>query len=485
MCQGNGEGGDVSELHDLTATEQVTALEVGEVSSVELTNHYLDRIARHDEKLRCFITVVADEALAAAKHSDEARARGDAQGLLFGLPIALKDLYPAAGMRTTFGSAALADLVTPTDGPVVAALRRTGALFVGKTNTPEFGPTCYTETDVRGATQNPYGEGLSPSGSSGGAAAAVAAGLIGIAHGSDGLGSLRTPAANCGLIGFKVTRGRRAGAGTGWLALAAEGALTRTVADTALFLDAMGAAADSDLWDAGPVAPDLFRQAATRDPGARRIGVLDSPPGDIEVAPECNAAVRVTVDALRAAGHAVDALDPAELPGMAEVRPAVRVMLATNFAVLLSSVIAPEQHHLLMPYTRWLAEAAADYSSVDLSRAESALYSAALQYRAVLAQYDVVLSPTTTAPPQPTGALRLDDGEESLAAMARWSAFTPMANISGTPAVSLPVHVTDDGLPIGVQLSASAGRDELLISLSAQLEQVFMWEDRHPSTWGA
>jgi amidase len=247
----------------------------------------------------------------------------------------------------------------------------------------------------------------------------------------------------------------------------------------------MGAAADSDLWDAGPVAPDLFRQAATRDPGALRIGVLDSPPGDIEVAPECNAAVRVTVDALRAAGHAVDALDPAELPGMGEVRPAVRVMLATNFAVLLSSVIAPEQHHLLMPYTRWLAEAAADYSSVDLSRAESALYSAALQYRAVLAQYDVVLSPTTTAPPQPTGALRLDDGEESLAAMARWSAFTPMANISGTPAVSLPVHVTDDGLPIGVQLSASAGRDELLISLSVQLEQVFTWQDRHPSTWGA
>lgn len=475
---------EVSELHDLTATEQVAALDAGEISSVELTAHYLERIGRLDEQLRCFISVVADDALAAAKLSDEQRARGaDDLGLLHGLPLALKDLYPAAGMRTTFGSAALADLVTPVDGPVVAALRGTGAVFVGKTNTPEFGPTCYTETDILGATQNPYGVGLSPSGSSGGAATAVAAGLIGIAHGSDGLGSLRTPAANCGLIGFKVTRGRRAGAGTGWLALAVEGALTRTVADTALFLDAMGGATDSDLWHSGVTAPDAFRQAVSRDPGTLRVGVLATPPGDIEVADECNQAVRVAADALRAAGHTIDVLDPSGLPGMAEVRPAVKVMLATNFAVLLSTVIAPEQHHLLMPYTRWLADSAAAYTSVDLARAESALYAAAVQYRAVLAQYDVVLSPTTTAPPQPIGALRCDDGEESLAAMGRWSAFTPMANISGTPAVSVPVHMTEGGLPIGVMLSASAGSDELLVSLAAHLEQTFNWQTRHPEVW--
>jgi amidase len=475
----------VSQLHDLTAGEQVAALEAGDLSSVELTAHYLDRIDRHDERLRCFITVVAEEATEAARLSDEARARGEVAGLLHGLPIALKDLYPAAGMRTTFGSAALADLVTPVDGPVVAALRRTGAVFLGKTNTPEFGPTCYTETDVLGATQNPFGEGMSPSGSSGGAAAAVAAGLVGIAHGSDGLGSLRTPAANCGLVGFKVTRGRRAGAGTGWLALAVEGALTRTVADTALFLDAMGGATTSDLWDAGGVAPDCFRQAAAREPGRLRIGVLSAPPGDIEVAPECQTAVRVAADALRVAGHTLEPFDPAGLPGMVDVRSAVKVMLATNFAVLLSTVIAPERHHLLMPYTRWLAESAAEYTSVDLARAESALYAAAVQYRAVLAQYDVLLSPTTTGPPQPIGGLRCDDGEESLAAMGRWSSFTPMANISGTPAVSLPVHVSAEGLPIAVQLSASAGRDELLISLSTQLEQTFRWQARHPDVWNA
>jgi amidase len=330
---------------------------------------------------------------------------------------------------------------------------------------------------------NPYGDGLSPSGSSGGSAAAVAAGLIGIAHGSDGLGSLRTPAANCGLVGFKVTRGRRAGAGTGWLALAVEGALSRTVGDTALFLDAMGAATDTDLWSTAATAPDGFRQAATRDPGSLRIGILESPPSDVEIAPECTAAVHAATEALRAAGHTVDLIDAAELPGVDAVRPAVKVMLCTNFAVLLSTVIAPEQHHLLMPYTRWLAESAAEYSSVDLSRAESALYAAALQYRAVLAPYDAVVSPTTTAPPQPIGALRCDDGEESLAAMARWSALTPMANISGTPAVSLPVHVTADGLPIGVQLSASAGSDELLVSLSAQLERAFGWQTRHPTVW--
>ncbi|HVV74522.1 MAG TPA: amidase [Mycobacteriales bacterium] len=474
----------MSELHDLTATEQVAALEARDVSSVELTRHYLDRIDRHDERLRCFITVVGDEALDAARLSDEARARGEASGVLHGLPIALKDLYPAAGMRTTFGSAALADLVTPADGPVVAALRRTGAVFVGKTNTPEFGPTCYTDNAVRGETQTPYGEGLSASGSSGGAAAAVAAGLIGIAHGSDGLGSLRTPAANCGLIGFKVTRGRSAGAGTGWLALAAEGALSRTVADNALFLDAMGAATDSDLWRTGPASADAFRQAAAREPGRLRVGVLEAPSADIDVATDCIAAVHRTADALRDAGHAIEAIELSDLPDWAEVRGAVKVVLATNFGVLLGTAITPEQHHLLMPYTRWLAESAT-HSAIEHATAESTLYAAAVRYRALLAQYDVVLSPTTTAPPQPTSALRCDDAQASLDAMGRWSAFTPMANISGTPAVSLPVHATDDGLPIGVQLSASAGSDELLMSLSAQLEQAFGWQDRHPEIWRA
>lgn len=481
MEWGSG-GGVVSELHDLTATEQVAAIATGETSSVELTTHYLERIDRLDDGLRCFITVVADEAIDAARSCDEARAAGEAVGLLHGLPLALKDLYPAAGMRTTFGSAALADLMTPADGPVVAALRAAGPVFIGKTNTPEFGPVCYTDTELVGDTETPYGAGLSASGSSGGAAAAVAAGLVGIAHGSDGLGSLRTPAANCGLIGFKVTRGRTAGAGMGWLALATEGALTRTVADTALFLDAMGPAVDVDLWQTGPHAVDTFRTAADREPGRLRIGVLEAPSGDVDVAPECVDAVRRAIELLVRLGHEVEPVDPAALPDAAEVRPAAKVILGTSMAVLLATVIPTELHDKLMPYTRWLA-GLGPYSAVDFSKAQSTLYNAAVRYRALLTCFDIVLSPTTTAPPQPTSALRLDDGEESFQAMGRWSAFTPMANISGTPAVSLPLHTTEAGLPIGVQLSASAGADERLLSVSAQLEREVSWATRHPAAW--
>jgi amidase len=472
----------MTELHDLTVTEQVTAMATGDTSSVELTAHYLDRIDRLDGRRRCFITVAADEALEAARVADTARAAGDVGGLLHGVPLALKDLYPAAGMRTTFGSVALADLVTPTDSPVVGALRAAGSVFVGKTNTPEFGPVCYTDTALVGDTETPYGEGLSASGSSGGAAAAVAAGLVGIAHGSDGLGSLRTPAANCGLIGFKVTRGRTAGAGIGWLALATEGALARTVADAALFLDAVGPAVDVDLWQTRMAGADAFRQAAAREPGSLRIGLLEAPSGEISVAPECVEAVRRTAEVLGALGHELEPVEVADLPDAGEVRPAAKVILGTSMAVLLATVIPAELHDKLMPYTRWLA-GLGPYSAVELSQAQATLYNAAVRYRAILARYDVLLSPTTTARPQPTSALRLDDGEESFQAMGRWSAFTPMANISGTPGVSLPVHETDAGLPIGVQLSASAGGDELLISLSAQLEQAFDWQARHPDVW--
>ncbi len=473
----------MSELHDLTITEQVAALASGETSSFELTSHYLDRIDRLDGRLRCFITVVADEALEAARARDKERAAGAAAGLLHGVPVALKDLYPAADMRTTFGSAALADLVTPADGPVVAALRAAGPVFVGKTNTPEFGPVCYTDTALIGDTETPYGEGLSASGSSGGAAAAVAAGLVGVGHGSDGLGSLRTPAANCGLVGFKVTRGRSAGSGIGWLALATEGALTRTVADTALFLDAVGPAVGVDLWHAAATS-DGFRRAVGREPGALRIGVLEAPSADIEVAPDCLDAVRRTAGVLENLGHQLVPLDLAALPAADEVRPAAKVILATSMAVLLATVIPAELHDKLMPYTRWLAQLG-PYSAVDLSQAQTTLYNAAVRYRSLLADYDVVLSPTTTAPPQPTSELRLDDGEESFQAMGRWSAFTPMANISGTPAVSLPVHATSTGLPIGVQLSGPAATDERLISLAAQLEQAIGWADRHPEVWSA
>jgi len=470
----------VSELHDLTATEQVELIRAGTVSSRELTEHYLARIDRLDGEINAFITVLADHALAEAKAADDAP---EPHGLLHGLPLALKDLHPAAGLRTTFGSAALTDLVTPADGAAVGNLRAAGAVVVGKTNTPEFGPTCYTESDIGGSTANPYDLTLSPSGSSGGAAAAVAAGLVGIAHASDGLGSIRTPAATCGLVGFKTSRGRSAGSGGGYLALGVEGSVARTVGDAALFLDAMGGPTAGDLWRAPAAAPDAFRVAAATAPPARlRIGRLTAPGTEVTVHPDCLAALDVATEALQQLGHEVVEVPDSAVPPAPEVRQAVKVVLSASMGQIAELAIAPEQRHLLMPYTRWLVDTNTA-TATELANAHAVLAGAGVRFHELLSGYDLVLTPTTSAPPQPTGALRADDGPGSLEAMGQWSAFTPAANIAGTPGVSLPVHRTASGVPIGVQLLAPPFRDELLMSVAGQLEPVFGWQHHHPPAW--
>jgi amidase len=472
----------VSELHDLSATEQVEAIATGKVSSRELVQHYLHRIERHDPELRAFITVLADHALDGAAKADEAAAAGDATGALHGLPLALKDMHPAEGLRTTFGCAAFADLVTPADSPAIGRLRAAGAVVIGKTNTPEFGPTCYTASAVGGTTVNPYDTRLSPSGSSGGAAAAVAAGLVGVAHGSDGLGSIRTPAATCGLVGFKTSRGRSPGSGAGWLALAVEGPLARTVADAALFLDAMGGPADSDLWRAPAPAPDAFRLAAKAAPGRLRVGRLVTPGRDLDVHPDCLAGLDVAAQALLDFGHEVVDVPASSMPSAEEIRQAVKVMLSASIGQVVALTIRDDQRDLLMPYTRWLLETNTA-SATDYATAQAVLAGAAVRFEELLSGYDLVITPTTTAPPLPTADLRVDDGPGSLEAMGRWSAFTPAANIAGTPGVSLPVHHTADGVPIGVQVLAPQLHDELLMSVAGQLEQAFRWQDWHPPMW--
>jgi amidase len=472
----------VSDLHELTATAQVEAIRSRHVSSRELVDHYLDRIDRHDPTLGAFISVFADESRAAADAADAAVAAGSSLGLLHGLPLALKDLHASAGLRTTFGSVVFKDFVPPADEAPIANLRSAGAVVIGKTNVCEFGPTCYTDNELRGPTANPYALSLSPSGSSGGAAAAVAAGLVGVAHGSDGLGSIRTPAANCGLVGFKTSRGRSAGSGVGWLALSVQGPLARCVADAALFLDAMGGPSASDLWHAPPASPDAFRVAATAQPPARlRVGRLLTPPTvDVVVHPECLAAVDVAVAALEADGHEV--VDVPAPPYAPEVRDAVRIILSAGLGLTANLVIAEEQRALLMPYTRWLVEGNTATAS-EHAHAQAVLAAAAARFTELIDGYDLLLTPTTTAPPLSNADLRQDDAAESFAAMGRWSALTPAANLAGLPAVSLPVHQTADGVPIGVQLIGRRFHDELLMSLCAQLEPCFAWQDRHPPVW--
>lgn len=470
-------------LHALTACAQVDAIRTGQVSSRELTTHYLDRIDRLDGEIGAFVSVLHDHASAAADVADAARARGDTLGPLHGMPLALKDMHAAAGLRTTFGSRVFSQFVPDVDAPAIGNLRGAGAVIIGKTNVPEFGPTCYTDNALRGPTVTPYGQGLSASGSSGGSAAAVAAGFVGIAHGSDGLGSIRTPAATCGLVGFKPSRGRVAASGAGYLALAVEGPLARTVADAALFLDAMGGPSSFDLWRAQVAAPDAFRQAARRPPKRRlRIGRIAAPRWDVQVHPDCLAGLQRACGLLVDCGHDVEDMPVEALPAAEEVRPAVNAVLSCSIGLIVDQAVPADQRHLLMPYTRWLTERDA-VTGVQLALAQATLARAAIQYRQLLDSFDLIVSPTTTAPPLTIPALRCDDGPASLAAMARWSALTPLANIAGTPAVSLPIHLTDDGIPIGVQLAGPASCDELLISVAAQLEQRSSWHEVHPAIW--
>lgn len=469
----------MSDLHELTAYEQREALQARDLSSRELTEHYLRRIAEHDHGLRSFTTVFAEQALEAAEAADD----GPVSGPLHGLPLGLKDLHPTAGLRTAMGSAALSDWVPDVDAPVVGALRASGAIVIGKTSAPELGPTCYTETRLVGCTRSPYGRHRSPSGSSGGAASAVAAGLQPVGHASDGLGSIRTPAAACGLVGVKPSRGRFAGSGGDWLALAVEGPVARTVQDAALFLDVMPPPGAGVLWHGAPWAPGAHLAAARRRVEGLRVGVHIDPGMDVEVDSACIAAVRATADALSDDGHDVVDVPSTVLPRMALLRDALVTSIAGRIGLGVEQLVPEERRHLLMPLTAWLAARGAELSATAAARAQSVLAAGGAAWARGQAAYDILLTPTTTSPPVEVGALRRDDGDESLTAMLGYSAFMPWANLTGAPAVSLPVAVTDDGLPVGVQLIAGVGNDEVLLSLAARLEERFRWQVRHPVLW--
>jgi len=468
----------MTDLAWLDATGSAELVRAGEITAVELVDAAIARIEKLDGELNAVI------------HRQFERARAEAAGPLpdgpfAGVPFLLKDaVQHFAGDPEHFGMRVLrdADHHATTDTWLALRFRAAGFVTLGRTNVPEMALMITTEPLAHGATRNPWDRTRSTAGSSGGSAAAVASGMVAAAHGNDMGGSIRAPAANCGLVGFKTSRGRSAGSGLGWLALSVQGPLARTVADAALFLDAMGGASGSDLWHSPPTAPDAFRMAArTPPPGKLRIGRMVSPPTvGVDVHPDCLAALDRAVAALEASGHEV--VDVPEIPPSPEVRDAVKVVLSAGLGLTANLVVAPEQRELLMPYTQWLIENNTHTAS-ELTQAQGVLAVAGTLFAELVRGYDLLLTPTTTAPPLPTAELRLDDAAESFAAMGRWSAFTPGANIAGLPAVSLPVHETADGVPLGVQLIGQRYSDDLLMSLSAQLEQHFAWQDRHPPFW--
>jgi amidase len=473
----------VSELHDLTAAEQLGALRRKELSSRELTEHYLQRIDRLSSALGAFVTVTPDLALEAADAADALLARGEG-GPLTGLPLGIKDLQATAGVTTTAGSAALRDLVPPQDSWTVAQLRGAGAVIVGKTNASEFGATCYTDAYVtEHPAVTPFDTTRYSSGSSGGAATAVAAGLIPFAHGSDSAGSVRTPAATCNLVGVKPSRGLVSIApATTFMALGTEGPLARTVEDAAILLDAMAEPWAGDLY--GWKSRESFTDAAGRRPEHPLTVAAWTESGleGVDVHPEAAAAVHRSADILRAAGHEVrEVAAPATID--TEVVGALRTWLTYAVAISATTMVPPDRYAQLSELTRHLMAEGQGLSGADVIMAQAILARYASAMLAAFERFDVALTPTTTQPPVPLGHFLANGVEATLERMLDWSAPTPWANLTGQPAIALPAGFTTEGLPLSVQLVGRPRADAALLGLAAQLEDAQDWHGIHPPVW--
>jgi amidase len=478
----------MAELHDLTAVEQAAAIREGEVSPVELTDHYLARIDRLDATLGAFITRTPEIARKQAAEAEAVAraARREDRGLpvLFGVPVPVKDLNFVAGVRCTLGSAAFAEYVPTLDDHVVTRLRDAGTILLGKTNTPEFGLPAYTENRIAPPARTPWDLSRSAGGSSGGAGAAVAGGLAPVAQGSDGGGSIRIPASVCGLFGIKPSRGRVSSGPVQHdvSGLSTSGPIARTVADAAALLDVLAGPMPGSPYGAPSPAPgETFSSWVGRDPGRLRVAALPDPPlPGVELHPDCRAAHDSAAALLRDLGHDVDELT---LPVDDSIKTAFEAVWAVMAAI---RPVAPEDEASLMPLTRQLRAAGRRVSGPAYA---SALYGfralGQLVADALLSSYDVILTPTLAQPPALVGALRNDeDPAAEFDGLGHFTPYTPLYNATGQPSVSVPLHWTDEGLPIGVMFGGRYGEEGTLIALSSQLERARPWAGRRPEVWG-
>jgi amidase len=438
------------------AAEQARLVRSRSVSAREVVEAALERIARLQPRLNAFRVVLAEQALAAAE--------GDHDGPLAGVPVAIKDDTDVAGERTCFGTSAIEGRAAA-DSEVVARLRRAGAIVIGKTNVPELDSWGFTESMTFGITRNPWDTTRTPGGSSGGSAVAAATGMCGVAHGTDGTGSLRNPAAWCGLVGFKPGRGTIPGPAslTGWHGMVVNGGMARRTADVAAFLDA---AAGDGFSAAVETPPQRLRIAMTLKPPPGMGGSLDEPRRQ---------AVHEAADALRSLGHEVFERDP-DLPRLTTL--AIDARYFHGIAEDVAQVPHPER---LERRTRSVAR---------LGRALApALRAAGRIERAVAAALDdvhrdadLLLFPGSVEGPWPIG--RFHDSGAFVTGYLDTArvAFQPMWNLVGRPAAMLPWDRDEDGLPTAVQLGARPGGERLLLALAAQLEATRGWAERRPPT---
>jgi amidase len=472
---------------EVDATAQADLVRRGEVSPAELVDAAIARIEAVDPHLDAVVRERFDAA--------RAEAAGELpDGPFRGVPMLLKDMgCHVAGEETAYGLAALRDAGTRwrRTSHLAEAFRAAGFVVLGRTTVPELGTTVTTEPASGPPARNPWDTGRSTGGSSGGSAAAVAAGMVPVAHASDGGGSIRVPASECGLVGLKPNRARIShgpDVGEGWAGALIDGVVTRTVRDTAAVLDAVAGPMPGDPYPAPPLPRPLVEELGAPVTGLR-AGLLASPPDERWLDdPACRAAVQETGRLLEQLGLAVEEAHPA-------------AFFHDSFSKHFNATIAADTARLLADLEHVLGREVTDdeleprnayYRSVG-NRTTAVDY---LGTRAWLGRwsrrvaafwseqgFDLLVTPTVGAPPPELGWFTAGGPREEGRRIGAYIPWTAQANVTGQPAVSLPLHTTDDGLPVGVQLVAAAGREDLLVRVAAALEEAAPWAGRRPAVW--
>jgi amidase len=460
------------DLAYMSAVSLAASIRSRAVSPVEVLEQSLARVDALDPAVNAVVWRNDDEARSQARAAADAVLRSDAGDLppFFGVPIPIKDLTPVAGWPLTLGSSGESALV-------VDAFRRAGFVLTGRTNTPEFGSITVTENLRYGVTRNPWDLDRTCGGSSGGAAAAVAAGMFSVAHASDGGGSIRIPASCCGLVGLKPSRGRVPRAVMSWEGGSVDGVEAHDVTDAAAVLDAI-CGPDRGQWYNAPAPPRPFAAEVGADPGRLRVGLVDSAPLGLPMDQACAGAAREAAAALEKLGHEVE---PAQFEVSPEFYPAFMKVIAGGLADMDVDWDMVEPHNQV---TRQHATTVDSLSYVH-HVGELQRFSRRLAARWG-SEFDVLVTPTMTIEPPAAGEVlnAVHEGASSgvpVRQLLQMAVFTSAFNMSGQPAISLPTHTGTGGIPVGVQLVGGPFDESGLLRVASQLEQALPWADRRPS----
>jgi len=459
-----------------TALDIAAAIRAMDVSPLEVLDACLERVDQRNPDLNAVIWRNDEEARAEARRLGDRIAVGvDDLPPFAGVPIPIKDLLPVAGQPVTYGSQGAPAGPSATSELMADLLAAAGFIFTGRTNTPEFGSITVTENSRFGITRNPWNPLHTSGGSSGGAGSAVASGMFPVAHASDGGGSIRIPASCCGLVGLKANRGRVPSTVPGWQGMVTEGALSRTVADTAAVLDVISVP-DPCAWFSAPQPERPFADEVGADPGRLRVALCTVSALGLPVGDEPVAAVEHTGRLLEEAGHQVstlsqDVFDPIGLiPFLNVINAGLSEMDGIDW-------------DLVEPHNRAAHEAA---KTVDSLTFASSLAELQRMTRQIVArfdhEFDLLVTPTMSIEPPAVGLLSSVHAGAGgpVAEIVAMAAFTAIFNITGLPAISLPLHQAASGLPVGVQIVAGPWHEARLIRVASYFEQVDPWSARYP-----